>query len=122
MADFKQLKGIEDPTLAQVQQNVALAFAALPATSDPNFVTTSDTQYRMTGDETYLFVDASSRAVSVVLPAATTAPSIKRIDSSSQKVTVQSIDGALIDGAATFTLGKLAALHPVFDGKAWWSI
>jgi hypothetical protein len=121
MADFKDIK-TDDPDLTRVQQNVKTAFAALPAATDLNFVTTSGPQYRIDGTETHVFVDASSRAVSVVLPASDVAPIIKRIDSSAQKVTVQAIDEALIDGAKTFTLAKLAALHLVFDGKAWWSV
>lgn len=121
MADFKDIK-TDDPDLSRVQQNVKAAFAAIPGTTEPSFVTTSEAQYRITGEETHVFVDASARAVSVVLPAATSAPIIKRIDESAQKVTVQAADGALIDGAATFTLAKLAALRLVFDGKAWWSV
>lgn len=121
MADFKQIK-TDDADLTRVQQNIAAAFTALPATADPKFVTTSDAQYRITGEETYVFVDASARAVSVVLPPGLPAPIVKRIDSSGQAVTVQAIDGALIDGGKTFTIAKLGALRPVFDGKAWWSV
>lgn len=118
----KQIK-TDDADLTRVQQNVANAFDALPVDGDPNFVTTSAAQYRIDGTETYVFVNAASNAVTVVLQAgASSAPVIKRIDKSTQKATVQAADGALIDGAATFALAALAALRLVFDGKAWWSV
>jgi hypothetical protein len=121
MATFKQIK-TDDADLTRVQQNVATAFAAIPGASDPTFVRTSDAQYRIVGDEGYLFVDASARAVTVVLPPSGAAPVIKRIDSSAQVVIIQPIDGTKINGVPQIILLALNALHLVFDGKAWWTV
>lgn len=121
MSAFKQIK-TDDADLSRVQQNVANAFDALPTTSDPKFVTTTAAQYRITGEESYVFVDASAAAVTVVLPPSGAAPVIKRVDKSAQAATVQSSDRTTIDGAATLSLKSLAAARLVFDGKAWWSV
>lgn len=118
----KQIK-TDDADLTRVQANVATAVDALSAKGDPNFVTTSAAQYRIDGTETYVFVNAASNAVTVVLqPGASSAPVIKRIDTSSQKVNVQAGDGALLDGAATLPVIPLGSLRLVFDGKAWWRV
>lgn len=118
---FKQVK-TADPDLTRVQQNVATAFDGLPSAKADKFVTTRGPQYRITGEETHVFVDASANPVTVVLPPTGAAPIIKRIDSGAQPAAIQAADRALIDGDGLFTLGKLAAAHLVFDGKSWWSV
>lgn len=121
MSAFKQIKTASSD-LTRVQQNVATAFAAIQGATDPKFVTTSDPQYRIVGDEGYVFVDASARGVTVVLPPSGAAPVLKRIDSSPQVVVIKPTDSAKINGVAQIILLPLNALHLVFDGKAWWTV
>lgn len=124
MMAFKTIKtGDED--LDRVQENILHAFNEIPGAAASKFVTTSDKQYRVVGDETCVFVDAHAGPVTVVLPtvdAGGEAPLLKRIDKSAQAVTVQAVDRKTIDGAASVALASLASLRLLFDGRVWWTV
>jgi hypothetical protein len=119
LVNLKTIK-TADPDLTTVQKNVATALASIPGQAADNFVTTRDAQYRITGEETHVFIDASSNAVTVVLPTTGRAPVIKRIDNSVFIAWIQAADRKLIDGTTLYPLAGFAKARPIFDGRAWW--
>lgn len=78
-----------------------------------------------TGDETVIPVDATSGAITVNLPAAATIGSgkryiIKKIDSSTNAVTIDGNSTELIDGAQNTTLNtQYESLEIICDGTGW---
>lgn len=77
------------------------------------------------GDQTFINVDASGGAVTITLPTSVGISDrvyyIKKIDSSSNYVTIQTTGGQTLDGATSFQL-KIGyeAIMVVSDGSNWW--
>lgn len=85
----------------------------------------------VTGDTTLgshhiLLVNAAGGPKTMTLPQASTVPqrcyTIKKIDSTSNAVTVDGFSSELIDGQLTIVLESLDALKIICDGSAWWII
>lgn len=78
------------------------------------------------GSHTILLVNATSGAKTITLPAASGVTqrcyTIKKIDTTSNIVTVDANGSELIDGNLTIELLSLDALKIVCDGTAWWII
>lgn len=77
---------------------------------------TKTANYTMTVDDSIIYADATSGNVTITLPLAnvdgttrTAVKTVKRIDSSGSTVTINTSGTDTIDGAATTTLGALAA-------------
>lgn len=112
-----------DENLDRVQQNVQAAFQELAASAAGAVVTTSGPQYRATGAELVVFVDARGGPVTVVLPdRAKGILTLRSVADTANAIKVVT-PGASIDGDATArTLGSLQTLRLAFDGRAWWSV
>lgn len=111
-----------DAELDRVQQNVQAAFQQLGAAGVGAPVTTKGPQYRMSGAETALFVDARGGPVLVVLPESPAGiVTLRSVASTPNKVTITSV-APTIDGASRALLDSLATLRFGFDGTAWWSL
>lgn len=74
-----------------------------------------------------LLVDATAAAFTVNLPPAPQCKGmevvVKKIDASTNAVTVQDANGALIEGAATAPLAtQYTTIHVMSDGVGWWKV
>ena len=86
----------------------------------------ADTTLNETYDDTVL-VDASGGARTITLPTAASMKhrgfTIKKIDSSTNAVTIAPTGGDLIDGAANLQIGSpMTARTIISDGSAWWVV
>lgn len=103
----------------QLNRPIAAGFGAAIATKTGNYTATLD-------DDTIL-VDATSGAITITLPAASTATNkvltVKKIDSSANTVTVAPNAAETIDGATTMVLSAPWAPHRAqCDGTAWFAL
>ncbi len=103
----------------QLNRPIAAGFGAAIATKTGNYTATLD-------DDTIL-VDATSGAITITLPAASTATNkvltVKKIDSSANTVTVAPNEAETIDGATTMVLSApWGPYRAQCDGTAWFAI
>lgn len=98
-----------------------------PTWSDPNSVAiaTKTTNYTVGSSDTVIFANATSGNVTITLPAASGLPGykfyVKRIDGSTNTVTVQRSSTDTIDGMTSFTVDQqYTALSVVSNGSAWY--
>jgi hypothetical protein len=104
--------------------------SGLPAWSteiaNSNFATsTQTTSYTITSTDTVVFANAASGSVTITLPLASSLAGyrfyIKRIDSSTNTVTVSRTSSDTIDGMTSFTLDlQYTALAVISNGSAWY--
>lgn len=96
------------------------------AADSASFSTTTQTSnYTIGASDTVIFANATSGNVAVTLPAASSLAGyrfyIKRIDGSSNTVTVQRTGGDTIDGMTSFTIDQqYTAIAVISNGSAWY--
>ena len=86
--------------------------------------TSVDSPYTLTSGDYTILADASSGAITIILPAAASSSgrilNIKKIDSSSNAVTIDGNLAETIDGAATLTINSQWTSYTLqCDGTAW---
>lgn len=103
-----------------------LPAGALPAGGGANAQSTKTTNYTATATDYYLWVDATSGAVTITLPTAVGAGGksyvVKRIDGSANTVTIATTSSQTIDGATTLTIPTQWASFSVASNNANWYV
>ena len=111
----------------QAGQGISLTKSAGVVTiSNTESMITKSTAYTPTATDSIILCDATSGSFEITLP--TTAPSgtvyrVKKIDSSTNSITINATTGKLIDGTQTFDLNfQYQAIDVVYNGSSVWYI
>ncbi len=111
-------------TLVKVLRDVFFQISDVVNINDTPPILTKTANYTLTKDDKVILADATSGAITMSLPVAALAKNlmfdIKKVDSSSNTVTVDGDGSEEIDGAVTFDLlSEDETVRIICNGTAW---